>query len=280
MSGSYKSAAAGLQQSWMGFLDANGFLLGSDTSAPAAGATGSGMLRILGVKSANATVPERERTQSTSEDGELVYDFDFPSPNSRAFIIETALQDLAMEAKLIGKPVEAIAGGLMGYEDITNAPEYDTCIIIQSRSKKADSGVNGQKGWSGKYYPLATVQALGRSGYDERGAAVYRLSVTPQLAAKNNWGVTFRDANGVDFFARARPYSFSQPIYLHRYVGNGVLTTFNLDYAPIDVASISVYSSVGAALTVASVSASGKTFTLNSAPANNLDFVAMVQYQA
>lgn len=278
MAGSYKNIAAGNTHAYLGFLDSTGFLLGSTTSAPAAGAAGSGMMRVTGIKAAPVTIPEREAVLVTGDD-ELIGEIDMSSTNTRAFMIEVAVQDLQLEARLLNKPIESIAGGYMGYLDITDAPEYDVAFLLQSRTKKQDAGVRGKKAWGGTYIPLATVQALGRNGYDERGAAVFRLMVTPQLAAKNAWGVSMVDASNVPFSARFRPFSFDWPIYLHRYVGNGVLTTFTLDVAPIDVASISVYSSVGAALTVASVSASGKTFTLNSAPANNLDFVAMVQYQ-
>lgn len=278
MAGSYKSVAAGNQQAWLGFLDSNGFLLGGDTSAPSSGAAGSGMLRINGIKSAPIATPERELVQVTGDDG-LIAEFDFESLTSRGFVIEVAIQNLTLEAKLLGVPVDSIGGGLMGYNDVVDPAELDVCLILQSRAKKQDSGVVGKKAWSGVYIPLATAQPLGRNGFDERGAAVYRLNVTPQRASKNAWGVTMLDASNSEISAYMRPFSFEYPIYLHRWTGNGVLTTFNLDNAPVDTASLAVYSSVGAAQTVNSVSVASKTLTLNSAPANNLGLVGMVQYQ-
>ncbi len=278
MAGSYKSVAAGNQQAWLGFLDSNNFLLGGDTSAPAAGAAGSGMLRVSGIKTAPIATPERELVQVPGDDG-LIAEFDFESLTSRGFVIEVAIQNLALEAKLLGVPVESVGGGLMGYMDVVDPAELDVCLILQSRSKKQDSGVVGKKAWSGVYIPLATAQPLGRNGFDERGAAVYRLNITPQRASKNAWGVTMLDASNLEISAYMRPFSFDYPIYLHRWTANGVLTTFNLDNTPVDTASLAVYSSVGAAQTVNSVSTTGKTLTLNSAPANNLGIVGLVQYQ-
>lgn len=278
MAGSQKSVAAGFQQVWLGFLDSNGFLLGSNTTAPAAGAAGSGMMRVAGVKSAPITTPERELVQVSGDDG-LIAEFDFDSLTSRGFVAEVAIQDLLRDGRLNGTPVESIAGGLMGYLDILDAAEYDVCMLLQSRSKKQDAGVVGKKAWSGYYMPLGTAQPLGRGGFDERGAATYRLNITPQRASKNAWGVTMLDDSASDITAFFRPFSFDYPIYLHRWTANGVLTTFNLDNTPVDTGSLAVYSSVGAAQTVNSVSTSGKTLTLNSAPANNLGLVGMVQYQ-
>lgn len=280
MAGSYKSIAAGNQQAWLGFLDTNGFLLGGNTSAPSTGAAGSGMLRIVGIKAAPVAIPEREIVQVTGDD-DLLGEFDFASLNSRAFMIEVAVQDLTLEGRLLNMPVDtAFAGsGLMGYLDTTSTAEYDACLLFQSRSKKQDSGLVGKKAWSGIYIPQATVQPLGRNGFDERGAAIYRYMVTPQLTSRNAWGVTMTNNSGTETSARFRTFSTDYPVYLHRWTGNGVATAFNLDVTPVDTTTIAVWSSTGAAQTINSVSTSGKTVTLNSAPANNLGLVGVVQYQ-
>lgn len=278
MAGSYKSIAAGNQQAWLGFLDSTGFLLGGNTSAPSTGAAGSGMLRITGIKSAPVSIPERELVQVTGDD-DLLGEFDFTSLTSRAFMIEVAVQNLTTEGRLLNTPVDTVAGGLMGYLDTNTTAEYDACLIFQSRSKKQDSGVVGKKAWSGVYIPLATVQPLGRGGFDERGAAVYRYMVTPQLSSKNAWGVTMLDNSSTELSARYRPYSTDYPIYMHRWTGNASATDFTLDVTPVDTASIAVWSSTGAVQTVSSVDTAAKTATLSAAPATNLGIVGVVQYQ-
>lgn len=278
MAGSYKSIAAGNQQAWLGFLDSTGFLLGGTTSAPATGATGSGMLRITGIKSAPVSIPERELVQVTGDD-DLLGEFDFASLTSRGFMIEVAVQDLSLESKLLNTPVDSVAGGLMGYLDTNTTAEYDACLIFQSRSKKQDSGVVGKKAWSGYYIPLATVQPLGRGGFDERGAAIYRYMVTPQLSSKNAYGVTMVNGSGTEMSARFRPFSYDYPIYMHRWTGNASATAFSVDVTPVDTASVAIWDSAGAVKTVSSVSTSGKTVTVSAAPATNLGIVGVVQYQ-
>lgn len=275
MTGAYKSVAAGNKYAFMGFLDANGYLLGSSTSAPASGAAGSGMLRITGIKSAAVTIPDNDTVQVTGDD-ELLADFAFDSLNTRSFNVEAAVQDLTLESLLLNKTLETVAGGTVGYLDITDAPEYDATLIFQSRSKKQDAGTLGRKAWSGTMVLLATVKPLGRAGFDERGAALWRFSVTPQLSGYNPWGVTIQESS-TPFMARYRPFSFDYPITMHRHTGNGVLTTFNLDYPPVDANSLSVFSRRVAAA-VSSVSTASKTMTLGSAAANGAEMVTLYQF--
>lgn len=68
MAGNFKSVAAGNKYAYLGFYDTEGRFIGGNTSAPSAGAAGSGMYRILGIKSAPVVVPENDTQQSTGDD--------------------------------------------------------------------------------------------------------------------------------------------------------------------------------------------------------------------
>ena len=111
MAGNFRSVGAGNKYAYLGFYDVNGNFIGGNTSAPSAGAAGSGMYRILGIKAAPVAVPEND-TQQASGDDDLLADFNFASLTSRAFQIEVAMQDLTLDQRLIGKSVETIAEGL------------------------------------------------------------------------------------------------------------------------------------------------------------------------
>ena len=63
-----KAIAAGNAYAQIGFIDSNGFLVGSATSAPANGAVGSGLLDITGIKTAAPAVPDPEFVQVTGDD--------------------------------------------------------------------------------------------------------------------------------------------------------------------------------------------------------------------
>lgn len=276
MAGNYKNVAVGNKYAFIGFYDTSGRFIGGNTSAPSSGAAGSGMYRISGIKSAPVNVPESETVQVSGDD-DLIADFSFPSITSRAFMIEVAMQDLRLEQRLQGKSVETLAGGNIGYMDITDAPEYDACLIFQSRAKSTDADSAGRKAWVGNIIPLATAQPLGRSGFDERGVPTWRYMITPQLSSYRPWGTTLLDDSSVQFQARFLPFSYPWPITMHAHLGTGVLGTFNLDYAPIDSSSIASFVN-RVAQTVSSVSVPNKTLTLSGNPASNAYLTTLYQF--
>lgn len=247
-----KSIAAGTTYAFLSFVDENGFWVGSGTSAPANGAAGAGCIRILGIKTASPTVPERDVVQVTGDD-DLLGEFDFASLTSRSFVIEVAVQDLELEAKLLGTTVQSLAEIKWGGLDIDNPAELSVGLIIQSRAKKQDTGVQGQKGWSGVILPIAAAAPLGRDAFTERTPGVFRLQVTPQKASNTPWGITISSANLGKTGPRYLPFDSEYPITAHAHSGNGSLQTFTLDLPPVSAAKTSVVSA-RVAQTVSSVS--------------------------
>lgn len=261
MPGSRRNIAAGNRYALYGFMDEFGFLTGSTPTAPSAGATGSAMGQLLGIKTAAPTIPDPDAVQVTGEDG-LLGEFDFDSIATRRFTADIAVQDLDADAAMQGTNVQTIGEILMGAGDINDAPELDMCFVFQSRAKKQDAGVKGKKAWSGAIIPLATGKPLGRVQYSEREAAAYRLSIAPQLASYNVWGVSILEAAEGTTALRQRPFNSEYPIMIEAFTGNGALATFNLSKTPISVAKTVVYVDRVAA-TLASISAGAKTFTAN-----------------
>lgn len=275
-----KSIAAGNTYAFMGFVDSNGFMVGSATSAPSSGATGSPMMRISGIKTASPTVPEPEVVQVTGDDT-LLGEFDFDSLTQRSFTIEVAVQDLATEALLQGTNVETLGEIKLGALDILNPAELNACLIIQSRAKKQDIGAVGQKGWNGVIIPLATVKPLGRDTFAERGPAVFRYFVTPQLASNNPWGVTILDANAGTTGLRYRPFTAENPITMHAHTGNASLQTWTLDYAPVSAVKTSLISNrVALAVSSVSTTAPYSVTTSASAPITGASLVTVYEFAA
>src|SRR5574338_571992 len=169
-----KAAVAGNANAWLGFIDSNGFLVGATTSAPANGTAGSGMIPLTGIKEAAPAVPEQDVVQSTGDDG-LIAEFDFTNITSRSFVAEFAVGNLDLDALLQGTLVETVGEIKMTGLDVVNPAELNVCVIIQSRAKKQDAGVSGQKGWSGIIIPIATAKPLGRGGFSERTPGTFRL---------------------------------------------------------------------------------------------------------
>ena len=262
-----KAIAAGNAYAQIGFIDSNGFLVGS------------GLLDITGIKTAAPAVPDPEFVQVTGDDV-LLGEFDFESLTSRGFVIETAVGNLELDALLQGTNVVSFGDGKIGALDVLNPAELNAMLIIQSRAKKYNTGVVGQKGWTGVILPLATVKPLGRSGFDERGAAVYRYSVTPQLASNAPWGVTFDDTNFGTPGLRHIPFNFENPITMHAHSGNGSLQTFTLTRAPISAAKTITYSARVAQVVTGVSTTSPYSVTISGTPIGGAQMTTIYEFAA
>lgn len=275
-----KAAVAGNAQCWLGFIDGNGFMVGSATTAPSSGAAGSPMIKLVGIKEAPAAVPEAEVVQSTGDD-DLIAEFDFTNTQSRSFVAEFAVDDLNLTALLQGTLVETVGEIKMTGLDVIAPAELNVCVILQSRAKKQDAGAKGQKGWSGTIIPIATAKPLGRNGFSERSPGVFRLQITPQTAGNHPWGITIADANAGTTGQRFTTFTAENPITMHAHTGTGALQTFTLDYAPISAAKTAVYSR-RVVQTTSTVSASSPyNVTISStAPIAGSQMVTVYEYSA
>lgn len=274
-----KSATAGNTECWLGFLDSNGFLAGSSPTAPSQGAAGSAMVRLYGIKEAPVAVPEQDVVQVTGDD-DLIAEFDFTNIGTRSFVAEFAVEDLNMVAQLQGTLVETVGEIKMTGLDVIAPAELNVCLILQSRAKKIDAGVRGQKGWAGVIIPVATAKPLGRNGFSERTPGVYRLQITPQTASNHPWGISILDANAGTSGQRFTVFTAENPITMHAHSGNGALSTFTLDYAPVSAAKTKVYSA-RVAQTTSSVSTSAPySVTITGTPIGAAQMITVYEYSA
>lgn len=241
MTGANRRIAAGTNLGFIGFYDTNGFPTGGTPTAPANGlTTGNPSYNIVGIKTASPTVPEPEVEQITGDDI-LIGEFDFPSIATRRFTIDVAVGDLTLDANMQGTLVETIADAKVGAQDIVDRVEQDSYLILQGRAKKQDLGVKGKKAYEGVFIPLATAIPMGRVGFTERGGAVYRYSISPQLAQNNIWGVTILEANAGTTGLRYRPFSSEYPIAIDVFSGDGIVTDWILKHQPVSIAKTNAF---------------------------------------
>ena len=277
MSAPKRAIAAGTKYFYAGFLDPFGYLLGGDTSAPASGATGSGMYPIVGIKTASPTIPTPDVVQDTGDD-ELLGEFTFDSIATRAFTVDVAIHDSTFTNRMIGITSEVIGEIEFGALDTLNAPEFDMCFILQGRAKKQDSGVTGKKAWFGYVIPLATAKYLGRVAFEERAVAVFRFQITPQLASYMPTGVTISQAViGTDGL-RYRPFESDYPIHMMRHTGNGSIPTFTLDKQPINIAKTASYVRRIPATTLSVSTSAPYSTTLTANPANGAEVITVMEF--
>jgi len=277
MAAATKIIGAGNKYHFLGFLDSFGYLTGGNSSAPASGAAGSGMYRIVGVKSAAPTIPESDVVQATGDD-DLLVEFQFQSIATRRFTVDVAVHDQTLVSRLQNTLIETVGEIAFGAFDILDAPEYDVSLILQSRHKKFDDATKGKKAWGGYLIPLANAQALGRVAFTEREVAVFRYSITPQIASYMPWGVTIAEANVGTTGLRYRDFSTDYPITMHRHTGNGALSTFTLDLEPISAAKTKSYERRVAKTTSSVVTTSPFSTTLSAIPADGSELVTVYEF--
>lgn len=271
-----RAIAAGNRYAFAWFIDDNGFMTGASTTAPANGAAGSGAFTLSGIKTAAPTIPEPDVVQVTGDDA-LQGEFSFDSIETRAFTIEYTVEDLSLIATILGVTLTTWGEVRTALMDVPNPPERNMGFIFQSRAKKADTGAQGQKGWNGKFIPLATFTPLGRASFDERGAAVFRGQISPQSSGYDPFGVSILTSNYGTTAARQIPFNAENPIHIKTWRGDNTTTAFTLDYVPVSAAKTSAFVD-RVVRTVSTVSTGASTMTVSSAPGTGRPMIALYEF--
>lgn len=267
--------AAGTQLAFLGTVDSQGFLVGGDPTTTGA------MIRLLGIQTANPGPVEGEDVNVPGDDTSLGK-IEFGPAETPSFVVNLGAFDLRRDAVLQGTAVEAVGGGGIQIGVIQpNEPEYpDVCLIIQSKSKKKDTGADGVKAWSGYIIPLCTAQPLHRETFEGRTAANDRIRVTTQVASRKPWGVTILSADLGTTGAPLLPFTADNPIVMQRFTGDGATTTFTLRETPISSAKTVIYRNTQLLTTPGdySVNTSTRVITFTGAPADQAKIEVLMEF--
>lgn len=229
--------AAGNRFTQLGFLDVNdGMFIGGTGTAPTAGSsTNGGMIFLPATKNANRVTPNPEFTQVTGDDGETFHQYDWTSNADRGFPIEISAEDLEQYGLIQNMPNTSWLSGSYTFDDISNVYLPNMMVVLQSRSKRLSDGVGR---WGGAILPNATLRVIGRAGFNERGAAIFRLYATPQPSNYDQMGFTIFDNDGTAKYARGIPFNnLSHPVTFHAFKGDGATAEFAVDRSPIGVST-------------------------------------------
>lgn len=266
--------AVGVKLAFWGRLNTRGTFVGT-TGSLAAGAAGEAMGELKGIKTAGPGPAEPPDPVIVTGDDVPLGAFDFGPDTLPSWITEIAVGSLDNHAALQGTSVESLGDIQLGVLQPNNQTFLDTCLIYQGEAKSKEPGADGVKQWAGVIVPLATTVPLGRAEYNYRAEAVDRFKMTAQAASKKPWGVTILDSVLGTDGAVLLPFVADNPITMHAFLGNAVLTAFTLGKTPISAAKtiVHVISPVGAAqrlvaTTDYTINVSTRTITFNSAPAD------------
>lgn len=269
--------AMGVDLGFYGVVGSNGYLNGGSLVAPAAGnAAGSPMLRLKGIVGADPTVPEAEVIPvpgDNTNQGSFIVDSDA----SPAFTIEKSVFDMAVDALTQGTLVYQYGDIKLGVLQPADAGRPDMCWVLQSPVKRKDAGQEGRKGWSGYIIPLTSASPLGRDRFATRAVATDRIRVAVSKTSMLPDGLVLDDTNLGTTGGAMFPFTSDYPIYLQRWTGDGVATTFNLAFTPPSAEAVQVrINGVLQLLTTNyTVNISAKTMTFLVAPANNAAIVGV-----
>lgn len=272
-----RRGAAGVQQSWYGLWDSLGFFIGASTTAPTAGNV-SHARRLYGVKEASPTIPETETVQITGDDA-LLAEINFASIQTRRFTASLAAEDLTLINHIQGTTTRTWGEASVTGLDADGLSNYNFAVWFQSRSVGLIAPQQGASQWSGLMVHLAQMNYLGREALSERTAANYRVSITPQPSTYEITGFTLQDSYAGVCNERFATLGSENPLTATAFTGNGVLTTIPLGETPISAAKMLVTVNRVTA-SIASISTTNKTVTLNSAPANGSRVEIVYEYDA
>lgn len=279
MSGPTRHIVAGFQEAWIGFMNSQGFFIGSATSQPAVG-TGSGMISVLGVQNATPGIQEGEVVQVPGDDTSLGQ-FAFDADTLPSFILNMGAFNLNTDALLQDTLVETLGDIKIGVLQPGASNYPDACLIFQGYAKSKDTGSDGVKAWQQFVFPICTVQPLDREEFAGRTAGVNRWKVTVNRASRKPWGVTIADAVNGTSNAPILKLTTDNPITFAAFVGNGVATTYTLDKTPISVDKIIIHTQTGQKLvptTDYTVVVATRVLTFLAAPPSNNRYEVVYEY--
>jgi hypothetical protein len=261
------TSAAGLRRIQIFVLNTSGYPDGDQS-----GANGYDGVNLEGARSLSLTIPAVQRIAHVGNDRLLAQDF-LPPTEGASGEIRTAKQNLTVDALLTGTLVAAVGetkvGGML--TDRQGA-EVDVCVIVYRQALDTTAGAQALRRWQAHMFPVARI--VPRAGTFEQGGADENVyDIIPSVATKFPWGVAFTDADNGFTEAQYLRFTAENPPVMERWTGNGTLTTFNTTWTPISTAKTKVFVN-GSLVAVSSVSPSGKTITLGSAPSSGAVVVA------
>lgn len=270
-----KNLAAGVQQSWLSFLDPDNFAIGNAKTNIAAGQI-RGSYPFIGIQEMPTGILEGETVPVPGDDTNLG-NFIFASADPREFLMNFGQGDLALDALLQDTLVESLGNINIGLGDPAN-PVYPTVsLIVNSRAIKRDPGISGAAAWSGFIFPVVQIQPLNRETLTGRTAGVYRYKGVAQAAYNHPWGVTIAEAVNGDVASFSFPFLSPYPLTLDAFRGDGIVTNWVLNKTPVTVNDTKAFAE-RVAQTVNSVTPSTKTMTITTPVASNARGVVVYGY--
>ena len=225
---------AGLYSVTIFTKDANGLLLGSDSTGPVSGdADGTFGIRVEGAMTVPLGEPDSEFVDVVGDD-EPEAQFDFGAATSPSGIFEVTTRNPYLESMLMGLTAYAPnADNVTNLIGAAGVELTDVALLFQHEAKTNQPGLRGSSRWESQFVPTATVRAINQADLTQRTHTPLRLSISISKGNLLPWGETMYSGN---LGAAAANIAVSQNLYPHWteiYEADGIQTVFNLTRPPI-----------------------------------------------
>lgn len=242
----------GLSGVLVGMLNANGIVIGNDSTGAAAGDVDGQMLfRMRGAQVVPVQSPDPNYQQGQGDD-EIIAQIQFTGDTLENGNITTAVRDLALEAKLKGTGNRTYGNMTFGSQNPGGVNPRDVCIIAQRRSKVLSDGTTK---WEGSVIPSATLNPNGTT-YTSRGIDAYAYAFGASRSQGYPWGQTFVTSVENKTSDTIIPFETSNPFMVQVWQGDGNEDSFNFGLEPAGVTSSEVaifvngyYQTIGSQIT-------------------------------
>jgi hypothetical protein len=217
-----------------GYNDTNGYYQGTDPlNAPAAGnQDGSGMFRLVGAQTVPLAPTEAE-VITVSGDDEPLTQFSFDSPDLPSGVLQTATENLTLEANAQGTKVEVLGDLTIGVRQPTGSTPASLCMAFQRQAKDWTIGALGVSKRSGLWVPRIELRPRGPADLTQRQHSPSQWNLITSKSDRKPWGATFTATENGTTSAALIPIKSSYILQLHRWTGDNSQTDFFLPYVAV-----------------------------------------------
>jgi hypothetical protein len=264
------ASGAGLRHVRYYTIDTDGYPDGSQT-----GSDGYPGVRIEGVKTFTANIPDPQTIRHTGDDRVFAQD-SLPPTELETATITTGKTNLTVDAELSNTLVQTLDDLQIGLASTDQQGfEPSVCVMGFRQALNTTDGASPTREYITHMYCSTRVIPKGGT-MAEQTADENAYNLIPTPVGKFPWGTALATVtNGATEAVKVKFIS-ENPLMMERFTAPGAVTTFLLDYTPISAVKTHVWVD-GVAATVSSVSTANKTFTLSVAPSAASVVVALYE---
>lgn len=207
-------------------LNSNGYAIGSGLTLANGADSGGG--RLLGVNTADVSIPDSRIVNATGDDG-VIGQFRFAPAEFPSFTISGSVFDQNLDSLAQGTIRHALGDTTWSGLQPANPDFNQFALLLTSQALSQDSGSVGSAGFMTIMIPKATLQPLGVGGLSNAEVAENRYSVSVTSSDIYPFGLAFSDVNnGSTSFS----YLYAQTenrLTFHTFIGDGATNSFTLD---------------------------------------------------